>query len=124
MTGLYENVREVERLGVSSNFLLVCNFRYEFSLSGGSFRYGFDSKKRYVTLYDDGDVNINTSTWPQCVRAVAKLLSLKELPEDEHDTSPTLSRLRNQCVYSSSFRVSQRDMFESVKRATKTTDID
>lgn len=45
-TGLYENVREVERLGVSSNFLLVCNFRYEFSLSGGSFRYGFDSKKR------------------------------------------------------------------------------
>lgn len=40
MSGLYDNVHEVERLGISSYFLLVCNFWYEFSLGGGPFRYG------------------------------------------------------------------------------------
>lgn len=95
MTGLYDNVHEVERLGVSSYFLLVCNFWYEFSLGGGLFRYGFDFKKRVMTLYDGGKVKINTSTWPQCGRAIARLLSLKELPDDEQDTSLTLSQFRD-----------------------------
>jgi hypothetical protein len=76
-----------------------------------------------VTLYDRGEVKINTSTWPQCGRAIARLLSLKDLPGDDQDTSPTLSRFRDQGVYMPSFRVSQRDMFESVKRVTQTTDV-
>ena len=122
MTSLYDNVREVERLGVSSYFLLVCNFWYEVSLSGGPYKYGFDLKKKALTLFDGGNVKINASTWPQCGRAIAKLLSLKEVPDDEHDESPTLSQLRDQCVYVSSFRVSQRDVFDSVKRVTGTTD--
>jgi hypothetical protein len=124
MTGLFENVKEIERLGVSSYFLLVCNFWYEFSLGGGQDRFGFDFKKRSVVLYDRGNVAINTSTWPQCGRAIAGILSLKQLPEDQNDKSPTLSQFRNECVYIASFRVSQRDMFESVKRVTKTTDAD
>jgi hypothetical protein len=124
MTGLFDNVKLVEQLGVSSYFLLVCNFWYEFSLAGGPNRYGFDFKNRSFTCYNDGNVAINTSTWPQCGQAIAKLLSLKELPDDENDESPTLSQFRNECLYISSFRLSQRDMFESVKRVTVTTDTD
>ena len=115
---------EIESLGISSYLLLVCNFWYEFSLGGGPDRFGFDFKKRSLVLFDDGNVAINTSTWPQCGRAIANLLSLKELPDDETDRSPTLSQFRNQSIYISSFRLSQRDMFESVKRVTGTTDAD
>lgn len=115
---------EIETLGISSYLLLCCNFWYEFSLGGGPDRYGFDFQKRSVVLFDDGNVAINTSTWPQCGRAIANLLSLKELPDDETDRSPTLSQFRNGCIYISSFRLSQRDMFESVKRVTGTTDAD
>jgi len=115
---------EIKSLGVSSYLLLACNFWYEFSLGGGPDRYGFDFKKRSLILFDDGNVAINTSTWPQCGRAIANLLSLKELPYDETDRSPTLSQFRNDSIYISSFRVSQRDMFESVKRVTGTTEFD
>lgn len=115
---------EIKSLGVSSYLLLVCNFWYEFSLGGGPDRYGFDFKKRSFVLFDDGNVAINTSTWPQCGRAIANLLSLKEVPDDETDRSPTLSQFRNGSIYISSFRVSQRDMFESVKHVTRTTDTD
>ena len=115
---------EIESLGVSSYLLLVCGFWYEFSLGGGTDRYGFDFQKRSLVWFDDGNVAFNTSTWPQCGRAVANLLSLKDLPDDETDKSPTLSQFRNGSVYISSFRLSQRDMFESVKRVTKTTDAD
>ncbi|KAH8700866.1 hypothetical protein BGW36DRAFT_338755 [Talaromyces proteolyticus] len=117
-------IAEIKRLGVSAYLFLVCNFWYEFSLGGGSDRFGFDFTKRTFTIFDDGNVPINTSTWPQCGRAIAKLLSLKELPEDENDKSPTLSQFRNRSVYISSFRLTQHDMFESVKRVTKTTDAD
>ncbi|KAL1876437.1 hypothetical protein VTK73DRAFT_9303 [Phialemonium thermophilum] len=119
-----KNVGEIEELGVSSWVALACGFWYEFSLAGGSRRYGFDFHDRTLVLFDDGRTPINTSTWPQCGRAVAALLSLKELPDDESDDSPTLARFRNRCVFISSFRVSQRDMFESVKRVTGTTDAD
>ena len=115
---------EIESLGIRSYLRLVCNFWYEFSLGGGPDRYGFDFKKRSFVLFDDGNVAINTSTWPQCGRAIANLLSLKELPDDETDRSPTLSQFRNGSIYISSFRLSQRDMFESVKRVTGTTDAD
>lgn len=97
---------------------------YEFSLGGGPNRFGFDFNERTFVQFDGGDVPINTSTWPQCGRAVASLLSLKELPEDETDQSPTLSQFRNGSVYVSSFRLTQLDMFESVKRVTGTTDAD
>ncbi|KAK9253939.1 hypothetical protein V1507DRAFT_497586 [Lipomyces tetrasporus] len=95
---------EIESLGISSYLLLVCNFWYEFSLGGGPDRYGFDFKKRSFVLFDDGNVAINTSTWT--------------------DRSPTLSQFRDGSIYISSFRLSQRDMFESVKRVTGTTDAD
>lgn len=117
---------EIQSLGISSPLFLICNFWYEFSLGGGPDRYGFDFQNRSLVYLDDGNVAINTSTWPLCGRAVANLLSLKELPDDENDQSPTLSQFRKDggLVYISSFRVSQREMFESVKRVTGTTDTD
>lgn len=110
----------IERLGgdKTSWVGLCCGFWYEFSLAGTEARYGFDFDRKELTLYDDGTTKINTSTWPQVGRAVAKLLSLKILPDTEQDTSPSLRRFRNKPVYISSFFVSQRDMFDSVLRVT------
>ncbi|KAL2127569.1 hypothetical protein VTI74DRAFT_10543 [Chaetomium olivicolor] len=127
LTQMRDNIRsEIQSLGVSFPLFLICNFWYEFSLGGGPDRFGFDFQNRSLIYFDDGNVAINTSTWPQCGRAVANLLSLKELPDDEMDQSPTISQFRNDggLIYISSFRLSQRDMFESVKRVTGTTDAD
>lgn len=117
-------VGEITSLGVSKYFLLACNFWYEFSLAGGPDRYGFDFTKKTLMLHDAGEVAINTTTWPQCGRAVASLFSLKRLPDDEYDRSATLAQFENKPVFISSFRLSQKDMFESVKRVTNTTDAD
>ncbi|KAK2811494.1 hypothetical protein FQN50_002117 [Emmonsiellopsis sp. PD_5] len=111
---------EIEELGVSAGLWLVCNYWYEFSLAGFEERFGFDMQKREVVLFGEGEVRINTTTWEQCGRAVAGLLSLKELKEDEGDEGVTLERFRGRGVYVSSFRVSQREMFESVMRVTGT----
>ena len=119
-----KHLAEIKDLGVSSYLLLCCNFWYEFSLAGGLDRFGFNFQKRSFIWFDGGDVAFNVTTWPQVSRAVAHLLSLKELPDDENDESPTLSQFRKRCVYVASFRLTQREMFESVKRVTKTTDAD
>lgn len=101
---------------------LVCGFWYEYSLAGAAVRYGFDFKNRSVVFYDDGNTKINTSTWDQAGRAVAKLMSMKILPKDAEDKSTTLSQFRNQFVYVSSFFISQKDMFASVLRVTGTAE--
>jgi len=97
---------------------LCCGFWYEFSLAGTEARFGFDFDQKTLTLYDDGNTKINTSTWPQVGRAVSKLLSLKILPDNKDDTSPCLSQYNNKSAYISSFFISQRDMFDSVLRVT------
>jgi NmrA-like family len=117
-------VDEIESLGVSQWVMLACSFWYEYSLAGGEIRYGFDFRNKSVTFFDDGNTKINTSTWEQCGRAVAALLSLPELPMDENDMSATVSQFGNGSVYISSFLISQKDMFESVQRVTGTTDAD
>ncbi|KAG9768135.1 hypothetical protein KCU88_g7271, partial [Aureobasidium melanogenum] len=115
----------ITSLGKSSFVSLVCGFWYEFSLAGQEIRFGFDFPRRAVTFYDDGNAKINVSTWAQCGRAVARLWSLKIMPDDEKDTSPTVStHFRNGFVYISSFLLSQRDMFDAVLRVTGTTEQD
>jgi hypothetical protein len=111
----------IEKLGKSSWIGIICNFWYEFSLAGGSSRYGFDFKNRTVTFFDDGTTRINTSTWPQTGRAVAKLLSLKVFKDNVNDKSACLNDFRNKFVYVSSFNVSQKDMLHSVMRVTGTS---
>jgi len=117
------NVAEIQSKGMRS-VLLANGFWYEWSLGMGPNALGFDLGKRTLVLYDEGDVRINTSTWPQCGRAVAALLSLNILPEDEGDKAATLSQFLDGIVYVSSFRLSQRDMYESVRRVTGTADED
>ena len=111
----------VERLGRSAWVGVTCGFWYEYSLGAGPYCYGFDIPNRAVTFFDDGNTRVNTSTWPQCGRAVASLLSLKILPDDADDGSACLSQYRNKYVFISSFNVSQRDMLDSVMRVTGTT---
>ncbi|ETI25745.1 hypothetical protein G647_02519 [Cladophialophora carrionii CBS 160.54] len=112
--------QRIERLGVSSWIGFCCSFWYEYSLAGAPGTFGFDFAGKTVTLYDEGTTRINTTTWEQCGRATAALLSLKVLPEDSGDDNkgPTLSMFRNDHMYVSSFLVSQRDMFESVLRVS------
>jgi hypothetical protein len=119
-----QNRELIESLGVSSWISLACGFWYEFSLAGTTDRYGFDFKNRKVILFDDGQVKMTTSTWPQVGRAVAKLLSFKILADDENDKSPCLDNFRQQNVYISSFYVNQKEMFDSVRRVTGTKEND
>jgi tryptophan synthase beta chain len=117
------NRDEIERLGMQW-ITVCCGFWYDYSLAGGEARFGFDFDKRSLTIYDDGSTKISTSTLSQVGRAVAKVLSLNELPQDESDKSLTLSTFLNKGLYLKSFVVSQNDMFESVKRVTGTIDAD
>lgn len=115
---------ECEALGVSKWIAIANGFWYEFSLGGTEDRYGFDFKNRSVVFFDDGNTKINTTTFAQVGRAVASFLSLPILPQDENDKSPVISNWENNVVFVSSFLVSQKDMFESVKRVTDTTEAD
>lgn len=117
------NRDEIEKLGMQW-ITVCCGFWYDYSLAGGDARFGFDFDKRSLTLYDDGNTKNSTSTLSQVGRAIAKVLSLKEFPEDENDKSLTLSTFLNKSVYIKSFVVSQNDIFESVKRVTSTADTD
>lgn len=121
MEGRYIPIREyIEKHGAGQTLWIgiCCGAWYEFSLAGTEARYGFDFDKKTLTLYDNGNVKINTSTWSQVGLAVAHLLSLKICPDNDADTSACLSRYENEAVYISSFSVSQRDMFGSVLRVT------
>ncbi|CAG7972396.1 unnamed protein product [Penicillium olsonii] len=114
---------EIESLGMQW-ITVCCGFWFDYSLAGGESRFGFDFDKRTLTVFDDGNTKNSTSTLSQVGRAVAKVLSLKELPEDENDKTLTLASYLNKGVYIKSFVISQNDMFESVKRVTDTTDAD
>ena len=117
----YAEVREcLARHGVRNWVGITCGFWYEFSLGGGPERFGFDLAQRSVVLYDEGATKINTTTFPQVGRAVAGLLSLKVQPEHADDSSPCLERFRGKQAFISSFQVSQKDLLDSVLRATKT----
>ncbi|KAF4995231.1 hypothetical protein FGRMN_5262 [Fusarium graminum] len=123
-SGLRDLLTEIERVGVSSWTVLVGSVWFDYSFPAGPFFMGFDLNNRQVTLFDEGEAKINTSTWAQYGRGAAALASLKVLPEDENDISPTLAQFRNKPLYLSSFYVSQKDILASVQRVTNTTDAD
>jgi hypothetical protein len=109
----------IEQLGKSSYTAVITSFWYEWSLAFPA-SYGFDFANRTVTLFDNGETKINTSTWPQVGRAVASLLSLPIHLEGQ-DKDRCLDRFRNSQVYVSSFTVSQKDILDSVLRVTQTS---
>ncbi len=114
---------EIEAAGCSWTSM-ICSLWYEYSLAMGPLWFGFDFPAKKLTLYDDGATKINLTTWEQCARALAALLSLPELPSDASDDRPTLTTWRNKPLVISSFRISQTDMFASWKRVSGDTDAD
>ena len=106
---------QIESLGKSAWIAVCCGFWYEYSLGGGPDKYGFNFKKQELTLFDDGNERITTSTWVQTGRGVAALLSLNE---------EKLAQFRNNWYYVSSFTLSQREMFESVLKVTGASEKD
>jgi hypothetical protein len=120
--GKTQDRKLIESLGLSW-VGLTTGFWYEHSLSSPGL-YGFHIGKREVVFFDDGTQKLNTSTWGQVGRGVASLFSLPILPSDENDKSVTLSSYRNRMAFVSSFAVSQRDMFDSLKRVTGTNESD
>ncbi|KAJ5956722.1 hypothetical protein N7501_011001 [Penicillium viridicatum] len=105
--------------GASSSVTLPCGFWYEWSLACGEQWFGFTIKDRKVTFFDDGTRTLSVSTWDQCGRALAALLSLPE-----SGSTPALADFKNKDVLINSFRVSQRDMLDSLHRVLGTTDSD
>ncbi|KAG6989869.1 hypothetical protein G7Y79_00062g093470 [Physcia stellaris] len=119
--GAWKLCLEVEQLG-PAYIAMCCGFWFEWSLALGEQWFGFDIQNRKVTFFDDGETKINSSTWQQCGRALARLLSL---PETEAEAGKAaVAQWKNKPLYVSSFRVSQRDMLDSIHRVTGSTDSD
>lgn len=81
--------------------------------------FGFDIKARKATFFDDGNTKITSSSWDQCGRAVAGLLSLPV-----SGASPSVSDWKNNALYIQSYRISQRDILDSLNRVLGSTDKD
>ncbi|KAK4038616.1 hypothetical protein C8A01DRAFT_37455 [Parachaetomium inaequale] len=116
-----ERVQDVRDNGVSTPVVLSCGCWYEWSLALGEEWFGFTIKDRKVTFIDDGKRVLTVSTWDQCGRALAALLSLPEA-----GASPSLADFKGEGkgVRMSSWRVSQRDVLDSLHRVLGTTDAD
>lgn len=109
----------ISKLGKSSWIAVSTGFWYEWSLAI-SVAFGFDFANRAVTIFDEGETRISTSTWPQVGRAVAGLLSLKIHAEGEDYKEACLDRFKDGWVYIKSFTLSQKEMLDSVLRVTGT----
>lgn len=112
---------KIRKLGKSSFIAVVCGLWYECCLAIPAL-YGIDTFKKEATLFDDGEVKINTTTWPQIGRAVANLLSLPVKSVCSEDLDACLEHFQNGYAYISSFTVSQREMLASVFRVTGTSE--
>ncbi|KAK9465739.1 hypothetical protein V1512DRAFT_210065 [Lipomyces arxii] len=113
--GFKPRAKHIEDLGMKW-IALACGFWYEHSVVMGPDWFGFDFKNHVMTFYDDGKTMMTVGTFEICGEAVAALLSLPVLPKDENDNSVTLSRWFNKPVYVASFRICQKDMFDSILR--------
>jgi uncharacterized protein YbjT (DUF2867 family) len=105
--------RLVEELGGSSWIAVIVNFWLDANIQ--SSLWGIDVKGRKAEILKGADAKISTTTVSRSGEGIAVLLSL---PEAE------LARYKNRSYYYSSFELSQRDIFEAIKRATGTKDTD
>lgn len=118
--GAMRRIQDVEDVGLPW-IVLTTGFWYEWGLALGDNWYGIDINQKKAWFCDDGNNTMNTSTWPRCGEAFAALLSLPE-----SGTSPCLADYKNHPCYVDSFGtdLSQRQMLDSVQKATGTTDKD
>jgi hypothetical protein len=115
-----KNIEDVKNSG-ATYVAMACGFWYEWSLSLGEFWFGIDIKEKKVVFCDDGNTKINVSTWDQCGRAIAAFLAL---PVNSEGSGAAISNWNNKLLAFDSFRISQRDMLDSLNRVLKTTDAD
>ena len=102
----------IESLGM--NWIAVVNNPwFDWSLKGGL--WGINIAEKKATLYDVDDAKFNTTTLQQTATGAANVLSL---PDE------TLNQYKNKPVYLKSFRVDQRQILDSVVRATGTKESD
>jgi hypothetical protein len=120
LTGELVRARCAEIEAAGASWIALVN---EYSLVAPS-AFGFDFQEKKITFYDDGKTKLNVSTWEQCGRAVAALLSLKEHPEDEKNQEISVSSWKNKPLRISSFLISQQDMLESWNRVSGDKDED
>ncbi|KEY73012.1 hypothetical protein S7711_04675 [Stachybotrys chartarum IBT 7711] len=114
--------KAIADLGNTSYIGVSTGFWYEWSLAS-PLSYGIDLVNHKATLFDEGDVKISTTTWPQVGRAVAALLSLP-VSAQSSNAEASLENYKNKMIYIKSFTVSQRDMLESAFRVTGTKEED
>ena len=104
--------------GVKNTLVMSCGFWYHWSLALGNQWFGISIKDRKVVFFDGGKRPITVSTWDQCGRALAALLSMPESQVAAKFVQPDGD------VLISSFHVSQRDMLDSLNRVMGLTDAD
>ncbi|KAF6835654.1 oxidoreductase [Colletotrichum plurivorum] len=102
----------VEEVGASW-IAIVNNPWFDWSMGQGF--WGIDIKNRTAKLYDGGNTKFITTNLPTTGKGTAGVLSLPDAELDQY---------RNKPFYLKSFYVSQRDMLDSIQRATGTTDAD
>jgi nucleoside-diphosphate-sugar epimerase len=100
-----------ERTATSSWIAVICNFWLDANIQDGL--WGFDISNRKAHIFKGADAKISTTTLTRTGDGIALLLSL---PEAE------FSQYKDRSFYISSFEVSQREIFEAIKRATGTKD--
>ncbi|KAK5064721.1 hypothetical protein LTR84_000555 [Exophiala bonariae] len=105
--------RLIAELGVSSWIAVIVNFWLDTNIRNGL--WGIDVRSRKAEIFKDGNAKFSTTTLTRCGEGIAVLLSLPEID---------LAHYKNQSYYYSSFELSQRDIFEAVKRVTGTKDAD
>lgn len=125
-TETFKRFLELDLGGKMKWIAMSCGFWYQWSLAIGPQAFGFDIAGKKVVFYDDGSYKIPVATWDQCGRALASLLSLPissdGISGDKKEV--VLENWKNTQLYISSFKVSQRDMLESLHRVLGTTDED
>ncbi|GKT48208.1 pinoresinol reductase 2 [Colletotrichum spaethianum] len=102
----------IEELGMSW-VAIINNPWFDWSLAQGF--WGIDIKNRSAKLFDGGKTKFITTTLGTTAKGTAGVLSLLESEPEA---------LRNKPVYLKSFHISQRDMLDSILRATGTEEKD
>jgi hypothetical protein len=115
------NIQHVVKSGANW-IVLTGSYWYTWSLLHGEMGFGIDIKNKKAVFFDEGTTKINTSSLPLYGKTLAALLSLPVIKEA--DGKLALEDWKNKPVYFSSWRLSQRDMLDSVHRVAGTTDKD